>query len=279
MPARERARRGPDVTSSGATTARRQLLLCAGFCILGAGMIAAAGAGQPAASGRNSPTTSRASRHAVDRRAVSRVKTWRPVLALTFDDGPDPDFTPAVLDILGRHDARATFFVIGRNAAKHPDLIQRMLRDGHVVANHTQDHLWLNELDHEVVQNEVLGGMTTLGTVGAQGSSLFRPPRGWTSPTVVDVVKGVGLRSVFWSDCIEARLRHGVRPAAEALVGQAGPGSIILCHDGGSLDGPNPQHIDRSRTVEALPLMLEGLRREGLRSVALPELLRAGRPV
>jgi peptidoglycan/xylan/chitin deacetylase (PgdA/CDA1 family) len=115
-------------------------------------------------------------------------------MALTFDDGPDPDFTPAVLDVLGMCDVRATFFVIGRNAAKHPDLIQKMLREGHVVANHTQDHLWLNELDRDGIQDQVIGGLTTLGAIGAQGSSMFRPPRGWTSPTVADVVNGAGLR-------------------------------------------------------------------------------------
>lgn len=275
---RSRTRGGAEV-SSGPTTARRQVLVCAGFCILGAGAVGVTAGGRSEASGRNSPTTSPASRRAVDRRAVSRVHTSAPVMALTFDDGPDPDFTPAVLDVLGKYDVRATFFVIGRNAAKHPDLIQKMLREGHVVANHTQDHLWLNELDRDGIRDQVIGGLTTLGAIGAQGSSMFRPPRGWTSPTVADVVNGAGLRSVFWSDCIEARLSHGVRPAAEALVGQSGPGSIILCHDGGSLDGPNPQHIDRSRTVGALGLMLRGLRGNGLRPVVLPELLRAGRPV
>ena len=265
--------------SSGPTTPRRQLLMCAGFCLLGAGTIGVTAGGRSEASGRNRPTTSQASRRAVDRRAVSRVHTSHPVMALTFDDGPDPDFTPAVLDILSRYDARATFFVIGRNAAKHPDLIQRTLREGHLVANHTQDHLWLNELDRDAVRNEVFGGMATLGTFGAQGSALFRPPRGWTSPTVAEVVNGAGLRSVFWSDSIEARLHQGVRPAAEALVGQAGPGSIILCHDGGSLDGPNPQHIDRGRTVEALAFMLRGFKGNGLHPVLLPDLLRVGRPV
>ena len=258
---------------------RRQLLLGAGFCVLGAGTIAMAGARQSQAWGRNGRTTSPASRRAADRQAVSRVSTEQPVVALTFDDGPDPQFTPGVLDILSRRDIRATFFVIGRNAAKHHDLIHRMLREGHVVANHTQDHPWLDELDRSAVQKQVSGGMATLGAIGAHGDALFRPPRGWTSRTVAEVVNGSGLCSIFWSDCIEARLHDGVRPGAEALVGHAGPGSIILCHDGGSLDGPNAQHIDRSRTVEALPLMLDGLERNGLRAITLPELLRSGRPI
>lgn len=279
MPWGERGRSGPKSTSSEPTTDRRQLLVAAGFCLLGAGTIGAVAAVGSGQAGRHSQTTSPASRRAVDRRAVSRVHTSRPIVALTFDDGPDRDFTPSVLDVLAQHDAQATFFVVGRNASRHPDLIQRMLREGHVAANHSQDHLWLNELDRDAVQDEVLSGMATLGAVGAPGNSLFRPPRGWTSSTVAGVVNGAGLRSIFWSDCIEARLRDGVRPAAQALVAQAGPGSIILCHDGGSLDGPNPQHVDRSRTVEALPLMLEGLRHNGLHCVPLPELLGAGRPV
>jgi peptidoglycan-N-acetylglucosamine deacetylase len=282
MPWGEMTRRTPQVASTEPTTGRRQLLVAAGLCVLGAGTVGAVGAVRAVGSGpapRHPQTTSPASRHAVDRRAVSRVHTSSPIVALTFDDGPDPDFTPSVLDILGQHDARATFFVIGRNAGRHPALISRMLREGHVVANHSQDHRWLNELDTGAVRGEVLKAKATLGSVGAPENPLFRPPRGWTSPIVADVVNRAGLRSVFWSDCVEARLRQGVRPAAEALVAQAGPGSIILCHDGGALDGPNPQLIDRSRTVEALPLILEGLRRRGLRCVALADLLSAGRPV
>ena len=79
---------------------------------------------------------------AIDPRAVSSVPTSAPLVALTFDDGPDPAYTPRVLEILAQHQVRATFFMIGRSAARHPELVAAVLTAGHTIANHTQDHLW-----------------------------------------------------------------------------------------------------------------------------------------
>ena len=254
---------------------RRELMVGAGFCLLAAAAVAAADEGG-AASAAGGPTTTPAARRAVDARAVSRVRTGLPLVALTFDDGPDPDYTPHVLDVLARFGARATFFAVGRNAAAHPGLIARALREGHVVANHTRDHLWLDQVSRTRVESEVRDGGADLARLGVPGHGLFRPPRGWTSPTVAEVTERAGLRSIFWSDCIEAHARQDVRTAAAGIVRRAHHGSIILAHDGGRIDGPNPQRIDRSRTVETLPHVLAGLARRGLRSVTLPQLLRAG---
>lgn len=86
------------------------------------------------------PTTSPQARRAADPRCINAVRTSRPWVALTFDDGPDPAYTPAVLDLLRRYDAHATFFLVGANAAAHPHLAARIRREGHLVANHTHDH-------------------------------------------------------------------------------------------------------------------------------------------
>ena len=253
---------------------RRDVLSAGALCLiggLGAGLLGEEAGATPS----QVRTTTSAARRAVDARAVSRVRTARPWLALTFDDGPDPAFTPAVLDVLAHFGATATFFVVGRNALAHPGLVARAVAEGHVVANHTHDHRWLDRLDPAAVADEVDRGAADLAAVGVTGSGIFRPPRGLTSPAVAGLTRRRGLRSVFWSDCLEAH--HGpMSHSVAAVVDRAGPGSVVLAHDGGRIDGPNPQRLDRSRTVESLPGLLAGLERRRLRTVTLPQLLRAG---
>lgn len=213
------------------------------------------------------------SRELVDPDAVTTVPTAADAVALTFDDGPDPRFTPRVLDVLAAAGATATFFVVGRNALEHPDLVRRMVAEGHEVANHTQDHVWLDGLDAAAVRHQITTGSASLRAVGAPQPHLFRPPKGWTSRAVARGATGLGLRSVFWTDCLEARLHHGVPAAVQLIADGARPGSVLLLHDGGRVTGPNPEQLDRSRTVEALPRLLAQLRRRGLAAVSLRRLL------
>jgi chitooligosaccharide deacetylase len=221
-------------------------------------------------------TDSPAARSRVDAEAVNRVETETPLMSLTFDDGPDPRYTPIVLDLLRAAGVSATFFLIGRNAVQHPELVARIRAEGHGVANHTQDHLWLDGLPAGAIRLQLLEATRSLSRAGAVTLDLVRPPRGWTSPATATVCREERVRSVFWSDCLEAHLGHGVAEAAGRVAGSAEPGSIILCHDGGRLNGPNPQDVDRSRTVLALPRLLDGILAKGLRPVTVPELLRAG---
>lgn len=209
----------------------------------------------------------------VERLGVSHGPTDAPVVALTFDDGPDPAFTPAILDILDDSGIRATFFMIGRAMAQHPTLVAEVVRRGHVVANHTQDHLWLTHSDATEVRSQMQACADTMAGLGLAPTRFFRPPRGLTSPVVEDVVTSMGSQSYFWGTCLEANLsHHGVVAAAALTAMRAVPGSIILCHDGGHLDGPNPQSIDRSRTVEALPGLISFVLARQLRFVTLPQL-------
>lgn len=251
---------------------RTALLATAGSCLLGAAGVS--GAGRLFAAGH---TTSPNARRDVDPRAVSSVSTSERKLAITFDDGPDPQFTPTVLATLANFDIKATFFLIGRNATRHPDLVAEVLAQGHAVGNHTLDHMWLDDLDVDGVRYEVREGHHSLTSLKVTPGDLFRPPHGWTSSTVAAVTSERNLRSYFWSDCLEAHFNHGIHGAADKIIGACQPGSIILCHDGGALeDGPNPQHEDRSRTVAALPRMLEGILNTGWQPVTLPELMRTG---
>lgn len=220
-------------------------------------------------------TTSWRARRAVDPRAVNAVHTSARQVALTFDDGPDPQYTPAVLDVLAAFGVTATFFLIGRNALAHPDLVRRIAAAGHEIANHTQDHLWLDSIALPVVARQIRDAETSLRATGGRPGQLFRPPRGWTSPGVAAVTLAEGLRSVYWTDCLESHLPAGPSAAADRVARRANPGSILLCHDGGRLAGPNQQAHDRSGTVAALPELVAGLLRRGLTPVPVATLLRA----
>lgn len=216
-------------------------------------------------------TTSPDERSEVDPSSVSRWETTQPLVSLTFDDGPDPRFTPDVLRALHRAGVQATFFLIGRNAVEHPELVRQILADGHEVANHTHNHLWLDDQPRAVVHQEIRQAHEALA--GAEAARWFRPPRGWTSPTVVSATRDLGYRSIFWDGSFEGYQSRGVPEATKVVIESARPGSVILCHDGGALAGPNPQNIDRSRTVQALPGILAGLTASGLTPVTVSRLL------
>lgn len=240
---------------------------------LGTGVTSALGAGLAKSHDEPGRTMSPLSRSRVDPRSISSVHTRGRVAALTFDDGPDPASTPAVLDVLEDFGVVATFFMIGRSATEHRDLATEVLRRGHQVANHTQDHLWLDAQPEAVVRRQIQMGAASLARVGAPANRLFRPPHGWTSRTVARVTHAQGLRSVFWSECLEHYLPLGTpASAAAAVAARTGPGSILLCHDGGHLDGPHPQSFDRSATVAALPLLLEAVLVRDLRLVTVRQL-------
>ena len=265
---------------------RRFLASVAGACLLAAvaGVEEVEATEAPSATdgGVASPgrhTSTAEERSLLDPRSFRRVWTTQPLVALTFDDGPDPDYTPHVLDLLADAGARATFFMVGRNATAHPDLVARARREGHVVANHTMDHLFLDALPEAAVATEVDRGQDVLRRLESPSNAWFRPPRGWTSAAVATVTAARGVRSVFWTDCVEAHAHHRMpAAAARAVASAARPGSILLAHDGGTITGPNPQRIDRSFTVETLPVLLRELRRRSLRSVGLTELVTSGLP-
>lgn len=260
---------GRDTRRSVVATRRSVLAALGAACLLGA-------QGRAAHSRVDAHTFTPKERRAADPAAVNRVLTDTRSLAITFDDGPDPRFTPQVLDILRDHGVTATFFMIGRNVAQHPRLAERVRREGHLIANHTADHLWLDAYDSGVVRDQLERGTQTLVDAGLPRPRYVRPPRGWTSPEVGRESARQSLRSIFWTDCLEAHLIRGADQAAEETARAAGPGSIILCHDGGALDGPNPQHLDRSGTVAALPRLLDRVLSVDLHPVPLHELLRHG---
>ncbi|MFD5662437.1 polysaccharide deacetylase family protein [Streptomyces hirsutus] len=194
-------------------------------------------------------------------------------LVLTFDDGPDPVWTPRVLDVLKKHDAHAVFFVTGTMASRHPDLVQRMVDEGHELGLHTFNHPDLSlqskkRIDWELSQNQ-------LALTGAAGvrTSIFRPPYSSFSAAmdnkswpVTEYIGSLGYITVVNNTDSEDWQRPGVDEIIRRATPKNGEGAIVLMHDSGG---------DRSQTVEALDRMLPDLKKDGYAFDNLTEALDA----
>ncbi len=195
------------------------------------------------------------------------VPQARGAVALTFDDGPDPRYTPHVLDTLAEHGARATFFVVGESAKRHPELIARMLDEGHEVAHHTHTHPHVERIDAIELARQMDECLTVLSGYGIK-PQWYRPPRKQLTYAQLEAAERRGMRVATWTRCIErARFVSGWH-AASTLAVETREGDIVLAHDG---------RTDRSRTIEALPLYLSAMRDRGIDVVTLSELHRRAR--
>lgn len=198
---------------------------------------------------------------------VSRLATTEPLVALTFDDGPDPVVTPQVLDVLAAHNAKATFFVLGDRAAQHPELIKRMHAEGHTVGTHTQTHsLKFHFGGPTYVQREIEDAIAVVARLLPTPPTLFRPPQGLRTPTFAwGWSRTRGLTCVTWS----VRGLDSLQTTAGAIVARVekhlAPGAIVTLHDGTGLGGGT----DRTPTLEALATLLTACKTRGLRCVSL----------
>ena len=191
-------------------------------------------------------------------------------VALSFDDGPDPEMTPRVLDILARHNAHATFFVIGRSLGAHPEIGRRMAAEGHAIGNHSWAHSrWQNFRGAAWQGQEIERGERAVAAVtGSSTPVLYRPPVGLKSGELGLAAWRRGLTLVAWSlHSRDTRLKDPESVARRVLDKVRG-GDIVLLHDGHDLPGQK-----RPLCADALHLILEGLSEKGLECVTVPELL------
>ncbi|MEH1873569.1 MAG: polysaccharide deacetylase family protein [Nostoc sp.] len=185
------------------------------------------------------------------------------VIALTFDDGPWPESTAEVLDILKKNQIKGTFFVIGQNVKNYPDLLKQEIAEGHVIGNHTWHH-WYQFLNPQAAAYEIDHTEDIIYQTTGLKTNLFRPPGGIMHNGVVDYARNSKYTIILWSsDSVDYS-----RPPVSKLIGnvfrQAKPGGIVLMHDGGG---------NRSKTVQALPQIIANFRKQGYRFVTIPELL------
>lgn len=201
------------------------------------------------------------------------VRTSKPLMALTFDDGPDPATTPALLDALARLGARATFFVVGARAERHPALIARIAAEGHEIGNHSWSHPSLPTLASAEIAAQI---GRTRGALGTLGRRLMRPPYGDQDFRTNRIARGLGYRVVLWNISGADWMGHDSATLAERIVAQAAPGAIVLLHD--SLCSFESETFrDRTPTIEAVAKVVEAL--PDYAFVTVSELLAQGRPV
>jgi peptidoglycan/xylan/chitin deacetylase (PgdA/CDA1 family) len=192
---------------------------------------------------------------------LTRLRTRDRVVALTFDDGPSPETTPLILDILREHGVVATFFVLGAAAERHPDLVRRVLQEGHEVGLHGFRHRALVLASAQALKEEIERTATAVRQAcpeWGKEAMLFRPPHGFKTPLMAVRVRRLGYRLVLWS--LNPRDYRGQAvETARAFKDALHPGAICLLHDGPA----------SARTVEALPLILAEIRAADYRCVGL----------
>jgi peptidoglycan/xylan/chitin deacetylase (PgdA/CDA1 family) len=195
------------------------------------------------------------------------------VVALTFDDGPNAGATVAVLDALRDAGVRATFFVVGRAAAAQPELLRRMMREGHAVGNHGWRHRRLNFASRRGIEEEL--GRTDDAIFAATGarSRLVRPPFGARSFRVLNEIRRLGYTCVLWSAPLARDwAARDAGEIAEAILEGASDGSVIVLHDG---DKGRP--AERREIAGAVRLLVRGLRERGIGFATIPEMIELGR--
>ncbi|WP_261554478.1 polysaccharide deacetylase family protein [Frankia tisae] len=181
-------------------------------------------------------------------------------IALTIDDGPHPVWTPRLLEVLRVNRVAATFSVVGAQAAANPELVRRIVAEGHTLCNHTMTHPQpFSRRTPDQIRVEMAHAQSAIVDAGAEPPRLFRAPGGDWSPAVLEAASGLGMTSLGW----DVDPRDWARPGTESIrqsLGGARPGDILLCHDGGG---------NRAQTVAALQQVLPMLRARGLSFIPL----------
>ena len=263
---------------------RAMLLHCAN---VGRGMVAlltfalclspparpAVGAAHRPPPNRPSPSAAKAEAAPADAEGpgIRRVATQEKVVALTLDDGPDPKYTPMVLDLARKRHIALTFFVTGEHVRRYPRLARRIRREGHALGNHTWSHAMLpGRSEAEDAAEMEACGVEIEGVCGER-ARLFRPPKGQLDENVCRAAASLGYTVVLWSIAVESHHASTPQQMAERVVQRVQPGAIILAHD-----GRRYERVSRDKTMAALPILVEALRKQGYRFVTVPQLLALG---
>ncbi|MEG0472758.1 MAG: polysaccharide deacetylase family protein [Solibacillus sp.] len=193
------------------------------------------------------------------------IKTEEKIIALTFDDGPHKKYTNEVLDLLAKYDAKGTFFVVGEQVEKNPEIILRMHEEGHALANHTYSH----PLKASVPQllKEIKATNDVIFSITGCSPKLFRPVEGQYTDKLIEAVVKDGYKVVMWTWHLDTEdwKNPGVNKIVDIVLKGTRKGNVVLFHDGGG---------NRKQTVEALAQILPALQKEGYQFVTVSELLK-----
>lgn len=198
--------------------------------------------------------------------------TPEPLIALTFDDGPHPEYTPQLLRILDRHSAKATFFLVGKHAQQHPELLQQMAQAGHAMANHTHDHVAMARVPRAEQIHQLAACESAIQPHNRH--RLFRPPWGVQDLRVLQLLSRNGYHSITWGADIDDWNHHSPEWFSQQIQQHARPGLILLMHD--QITPPADEcAFNRSNMLAGLDAALEQLAPR-YQFITVPDLLRRG---
>lgn len=165
-------------------------------------------------------------------KAFCRKKTTEKIVALTFDDGPDPQYTPQVLDVLKKHHVQAAFFCIGQKAEMHPEIVQRIQAEGHLVGNHSYEHSnCFPLLPSKKMQDDLGHAQEILQQITGVPMLFFRPPFGVTNPTIAKAVRRLNYTTIGWSIRSLDTRKAAPHKMLRRITRRLSPGAVILLHD------------------------------------------------
>jgi peptidoglycan/xylan/chitin deacetylase (PgdA/CDA1 family) len=202
---------------------------------------------------------------------ITHVRTNANAVALTFDDGPHPEYTIALLKILEKYGAKATFFMVGQIAQRFPELVKEVADQGHTVANHSMTHAAFPMLDSQARRREIMACDEVLQPYSAK---LFRPPYGLENAYTHRDARRLGYQVIKWSISVDDWRDHPPQWIAESVIRQLSAGSIVLLHD----NRLEKSGGDQTQTVAALEIVL-GAAAGTCRFCTVPELMALGTPM
>lgn len=198
---------------------------------------------------------------------IWEVPTDKKVIALTFDDGPDPIETVEIMELLQQYNAKATFFVLGHRVDRYPEVVKAQAAAGHEIANHTYHHIYFNgRPSPDLIRKEVAQTADAIFNAAGIRPRLFRPPGGYYNETMVNTIKATGHQIILWSwhqDTEDWKIPP-VSKIVKKVLNNARNGDIVLFHD----------HVEgKSNTVKALKRILPELQRQGYEFITVSELI------
>jgi peptidoglycan/xylan/chitin deacetylase (PgdA/CDA1 family) len=202
-------------------------------------------------------------------RAFTGLAPGTKKLALTYDDGPNDPHTLRLLEVLARHEVKATFFLIGRYVQQRPDIVRELVKAGHVIGNHSFTHPLLIFKPATEIRKELENCERALSDAAGPHSNLFRPPFGGRRPAVFRIARQMGLEPVMWNvtgyDWEAPSAEHIERKVTRSVCG----GNVVLLHDGGHLQ----MGADRSHTITATDHLIARYKSEGYKFGTIPEMM------
>lgn len=196
---------------------------------------------------------------------VSGVNTEEKIIALTFDDGPDPVQTPDLLKTLNTYHAKATFFVLGANADLYPLILRDIIHSGNQVGNHGYNHISYRTNSYEEISQDMKMAEDTIYRIAGIKPMVIRPPGGGSSTALMRIARENNYRIISWAQDPEDWNHKTAEEIARSIMKDVHPGSIIVLHDGGG---------NRRQTILAVEQVLPKLKQSGYKFVTVEELLK-----